>query len=158
VIILRKAYENTFKVIEAICIIFLAVMIMTMAYMVIMRYIFSNSPRWGDEIALFCMVWIGLLSSSIAMKEDLHIRIKLWDLVLSPKSMKILEIIVHIIVCIVLATLLIFGYKLFLMAGKTTLTGSGIPLKFLHLSVPVSAFFMLLGAIGRMCEIIGNKR
>lgn len=154
---IRKTYDNIFIIVETICIIFLGIMVMTMAYMVVMRYIFSNSPRWGDEIALFCMVWIGLLSSSIAMKEDLHIRIKLWDLVLSPRATKILELIVHIIVCVVLTALLVYGYKLVLIAGKTTLTGSGIPLKYLHLSVPVSAFFMLLGAIGRIGEIIGDK-
>lgn len=154
---LRKAYDGVFKIIEIICIIFVVIMIATMAYMVVMRYIFKNSPQWGDELALFCMVWIGLLSSSIAMKEDRHIRIQLWNLVLPPKIMKVLEVIVHLIVCCVLLALVKYGYALFLLAGKTALTGSGLPMKYLYMSVPVSAFFMLLGAMGRIGEIIGNE-
>ena len=155
---LRKIYDRLFKIIEIICIVFVLAMIGVVTYMVVMRYIFNNSPRWGDEIALFCMLWIGLLSAAIAMKENRHIRITLWEKVLSTQKMKVLEVVVHIIVSIILVFLMKYGYDMVKLSGGTVMTGSGIPLKYLYYAVPVSAFFILIATIGRIGEIIGHKR
>ncbi len=154
---IRKVYNGFFKSINAISITLVITMICVVAYMVVMRYVFSNSPRWGDEVALLCMVWIAFFSATTAMKEDLHIRIKLWDLVLPPKVMKVLEVIVHIIVCVVLLVLIKYSISLVELTGKNVLPGSRLPMKLMYIVEPITGVFMLIAAIGRIGEIIGSK-
>jgi TRAP-type C4-dicarboxylate transport system permease small subunit len=153
---IRRAYDGIFKIINAISITLIIAMVGIVSYMVVMRYIFKNSPRWGDELALLCMVWIAFFSACTAMKEDLHIRIKLWDLVLPPKVMKVLEIIVHIIVCLVLLVLIRYGSALVVLSGNNLLPGSRLPMSLMYIVEPVAGFFMLVAAIGRIGEIIGS--
>lgn len=153
---IRRVYDGIFKIINAISITLVIAMVGIVSYMVVMRYIFKNSPRWGDELALLCMVWIAFFSACTAMKEDLHIRIKLWDLVLPPKVMKVLEIIVHIIVCLVLLVLIRYGSSLVVLSQNNLLPGSRLPMSLMYIVEPIAGFFMLVAAIGRMCEIIGS--
>jgi TRAP-type C4-dicarboxylate transport system permease small subunit len=153
---LRKAYDKLFKIINAISITLVIAMVSIVSYMVVMRYIFSNSPRWGDELALLCMIWIAFFSASTAMKEDLHIRIKLWDLVLPPKAMKVLEVIVHLIVCAVLLVLIKYGVDLVELSASNVLPGSRLPMMLLYIVEPITGVFMIIAAIGRIGEIIGS--
>lgn len=153
---IRKAYEGIFKIINAISITLIIAMIGIVSYMVVMRYVFKNSPRWGDELALLCMIWIAFFSAATAMKNDVHIRIKLWDLVLPPKAMKVLEVIVHIIVCVVVLVLIKYGFALVKLSGSNLLPGSRLPMSLMYITEPLTGIFMIIAAIGRIGEIIGS--
>ena len=153
---IRKVYDGFFNLIENICVVFLAGMVIICAYSVFMRYVMKAAPRWGDEMALFCMVWYGLLSAAVALKEDRHIRIRLWENWLSPKANKILEVIIHVVVLAVLLWFFKWAVALTSLAGATVMTGSQLPMKYLYVAEPVAVFCMIFAAIGRIGEICGN--
>ncbi|MEA4932600.1 MAG: TRAP transporter small permease [Lawsonibacter sp.] len=154
---IRKLYDGLFKIVEFASAIFLAGMVVICFYSVVMRYVFHAAPRWGDEMALFCMIWYGLLSASLALKENRHIRIGIWDSLLPQKASRVLLIIVHLIVLVVVIILLRYSALLTHLAGRTRMTGSGYPLSLEYAALPVSAVFMLIATIGRLGEIIGRK-
>lgn len=154
---IRKLYDGLFKIVEILSAIFLAGMVIICGYSVFMRYVLRAAPRWGDEMALFCMIWYSLLSASLALKEDRHIRIGLWDNLLPPKIAKALQVLVHMIVFTVVVILLRYSSLLTQLASRTRMTGSGLPLSWEYIALPVSAVFMLIAAIGRIGEIIGRK-
>lgn len=136
---------------------FQGAMVLILAYGVFMRHVINNSPRWTDEISLFCMIWFSLLGAAVALKENRHIRIQFWDSFLPPKVMKILELFVHIIVFLFLIWFLTQAIALTRLTGNTKLTGSGIPMKFLYMSEPLAVVCMIIAAAGRVGEIIGSK-
>lgn len=153
----RKLYDGLFKLVEIVSALFLAGMVVICGYSVFMRYVMQAAPRWGDEMALFCMIWYSLLSASLALKENRHIRISIWDTLLPPKASQILQVIVHVIVVVVVLMLFRYSGLLTQLAGRTRMTGSGLPLSWEYVALPVSAIFMLIAAIGRIGEIIGRK-
>ena len=58
-----------------ICVIIFAVMVFAVSYGVIGRYIpFIKNPRWTQELAILCMVWLCFLGSGYGIKEGLHVR------------------------------------------------------------------------------------
>ena len=58
-----------------ICVIIFAVMVFAVSYGVIGRYIpFIKNPRWTQELAILCMVWLCFLGSGYGIKEGLQIR------------------------------------------------------------------------------------
>lgn len=134
--IIAKIYDIIFKIVEAVAVIFMAGMVIVAVYSVAMRYVFHNAPRWGDEIALLCMVWFGFLSAAIALKEDRHIRINFWNMFLPPKAFKVLEIIVHVVGLIALCVFLKYSLQLVSLAGMTKMTGSRLPLSYLYAAEP----------------------
>ena len=60
-------------VVEYICKFMLVVQLVVVSGVVIGRYVFSVTPAWGEEMALFAMVWFGLLSASIGVRDDTHL-------------------------------------------------------------------------------------
>ncbi len=154
---IRQTYAAFFSIVDALSIFFAIGMVIIMVYNVFMRYVMQNTPRWGDEMSLFCMIWFGLLSASIAMKDDRHIRVRFWNDILPPKGVKVLELILHLLACVVLIVLCREGMALMKLAGATRMSGSGWPLWTLYISLPISSVCMIIGAVGRSCEIIGRK-
>lgn len=154
---LRKIYGRFFVAVEYLCVFFQGAMVCILAYGVFMRYVLNNSPRWTDEISIFCMIWFSLVGAAVALKENRHIRIQFWEAFLPPKVMKILELVVHMIVLVFLCWFLTQAISLTRLTGATRLTGSGIPLKFEYMAEPVAVVLMIIAAIGRIGEIIGGK-
>ena len=154
---IKKLYDLFFEIVKYVCVAIMVAMVCIVAYCVFMRYVMNSTPRWGDEMAIFCMIWFCLLSASWAFKENRHIRIGFWETILSHKAYVVLEIIVHVLAVIIFAVLLHYAMQMITLVGKTKLSGSGLPIKYLYLSEPVAAFCMLVAGIGRVVEIIGRK-
>ncbi len=153
----QKVYDFIFKIVEGIAIIFMWGMVCIVAYSVFMRYVMQNAPRWGDELALLCMVWFGFLSAAVALKEDRHIRINFWGMFLSKKMHKGLELIVHIIGLIALLVFFKYSVHLVELAGMTKMTGSRLPLSYLYMAEPVGIAFLIVAMVGRIGDIIANR-
>ena len=55
-----------------ICVLLFSVMVFSVSYGVIGRYIpFIRNPRWTQELAILCMVWLCFVSAGDAIKNGL---------------------------------------------------------------------------------------
>lgn len=153
---LKKIYDIIFNIVEAAAVIFMSGMVIVAVYSVFMRYVMNSAPRWGDEIALLCMVWFGFLSAAVALKEDRHIRINFWNLFLPPKVHKILEIVVHLIGLVTACVFFKYSLRLVSLAGMTRMTGSRLPLTYLYVSEPIGIGLIVAALAGRIIDIILN--
>ncbi|RGZ00647.1 TRAP transporter small permease [Clostridium sp. AM58-1XD] len=154
---IQKIYDIIFKLVEGVAVVFMWGMVCIVAYSVFMRYVLHNAPRWGDELALLCMVWFGFLSAAVALKEDRHIRINFWGMFLSKKMHKGLELIVHGIGLVALLVFFKYSVHLVGLAGMTKMTGSRLPLSYLYMAEPVGIGMLIVAMIGRIGDIIANR-
>ena len=154
---IAKIYDILFKIVEAFAVIFMTGMVVVAVYSVFMRYVMHNAPRWGDEIALLCMVWFGFLSASVALKENRHIRIDFWGNYLPKKIYKGLELVTHTIGLVTLCVFLKHSVFLVQLAGMTKMTGSRLPLTFLYAAEPIGIALIAVAMVGRIGEIIAGK-
>ena len=51
-------------------VLFLLIMLGTVALQVIARYIFFSPPAWTEELARYCMVWAGFLGATVSFYKD----------------------------------------------------------------------------------------
>ena len=154
---LRKLYDGFFNVVKYLCAAIMLVMVGIVIYSVFMRYVMNDTPRWGDEMALFCMIWFCLLSASWAFKENRHIRIEFWASILPPRIYWVMELIVHLLALAVFVVLTHYSLKMLTVIGNSKMTGSGLPMAALYAAEPVSIFCMAVAAVGRIGEILGRK-
>ena len=72
---IKPVYDWTYKVFMFICKILLIADIIVTIYMVIGRYItFIDAPVWGEQIVLTLMVYMTVLSATLAIRRNAHIR------------------------------------------------------------------------------------
>lgn len=64
---------------------------------VIMRYVFNNALYWGDEVAMYLIIWAGLIGWSTAADDKRHIKVDLlWGFL--PKRAKwVIEIFANMV-------------------------------------------------------------
>ena len=118
---LKKIEDFIYKVGEQLCIVFLLLMVIIVCITVFGRFVLNNTPAWGDETAIACMVWFGLVSSALAERDNSHIRVSVLDNIYPKKLVRIFHLITYIlklffagIICWNSIRLVIFNRKVFM--------------------------------------------
>lgn len=65
----RAADRLTRRAIEWLACSLLALTVAFTAYTVVMRYLFSAPPFWGDTISLFCNIWLVFIAYALAVRD-----------------------------------------------------------------------------------------
>ena len=109
---IRPVYNWTYKIVMFICKILLIVDILVTSMAVAGRYIpFIPDPAWSEQVVLTCMVYMAVLSATLAIHTNSHIRMTVFDQYLPPKVVKTLDVVADIAVMVLGAILLIKGIE-----------------------------------------------
>jgi TRAP-type C4-dicarboxylate transport system permease small subunit len=155
--VFKKFTKKVYKFVEAVSVLFVAGMAGTICYVVFMRYVMNKAPRWGEEVALECMVWFALLSSSLAIWDDRHIRVTAWDMVFPKKILRILDLTAHLFLFVIIVLMFYYSIPLLKIVAPSKMSGTGISYVYMYGALPVSSIFMLLATIERLGEIVDDK-
>ena len=109
---IKPVYDITYKIVMFICKILLIADIIVTIYMVIGRYItFIDPPVWGEQIVLTLMVYMTVLSATLAIRRNAHIRMTALDKYLPKNLVKSLDLLADIAVTALGVILLVYGLK-----------------------------------------------
>lgn len=143
----------------------MAIMTILVFVQVVMRYVFSNSLSWSEELARFIFLWLSWIGASYAVKERSHFRVEMFaDLLkgLPRRSFEYFVLIVWFVFSFVLTWL---GTKLVLFLYDTGQTSAAmdIPMTIPYASVPVGCALMCVRLLVEMYKIykgepVGSER
>ncbi|MBR1672211.1 MAG: TRAP transporter small permease [Fretibacterium sp.] len=109
---LRPIYDWTDKIIMCICKLLLIgdIAITTMA--VTGRYVsFVPDPAWSEQIVLTLMVYMAVLSATLAIRRRAHIRMTAFDSYLPPRLVNVLDLLSDAAVLGLGIVMLVYGIK-----------------------------------------------
>lgn len=135
---IKPAYDVTYKVVLFICKLLLIADILITSYAVagrlLHKYIpFLTDPAWTEEIVLTLMSYMAVLSAALSIRRGAHIRMTAFDRYLSPKLLKVLDLLADVAVLALGVIMLVVGWQY-----ATTLGGRGT-----YVSLPkLSRFWM----------------
>lgn len=152
-----KFFDTVHFLFMSFCKLCFIAMVLITSYVVFGRFVLNNSPVWGEPIVLMCMVYMSLISASLAIRSDTHIRMTIIDLIVP-------ENVVNF--CKGLAQVMIFGFSIFMiingwqfamLAGKNVITGVGIKSMWLYLSVPMAGVALALMEIECFIRFVARQ-
>ncbi len=109
---IRPLYDWTYKTLMFICKLLLVGDILITCWSVAGRYIpFITDPHWSEEIVLTLMVYMTVLSASLAIRKGAHIRMTAFDRYLPKKVVKVLDLIADIAVLVLGVYLVVYGFS-----------------------------------------------
>ena len=109
---IRPVYDWTYKIVMFICKLLLIADIIITSWSVAGRYIpFITDPHWSEEIVLTFMVYMAVLSATLAIRKRTHIRMTAFDKYLPQKVIAVLDLLADIAVLILGVVLLVQGAK-----------------------------------------------
>ena len=148
---IKPAYDVTYKVVLVICKVFLIADILITSYAVAGRLLhqwipFLTDPSWTEEVVLTLMSYMAVLSAALSIRRGAHIRMTAFDRYLSPKLLKVLDVIADVAVMALGVIMLVEGWKY-----CTTLGGRGTYISmpwlsrfWMYLPVPVAGIAMIV--------------
>ena len=108
----RPIYSWTYKIVMFICKILLIVDILVTSMAVAGRYIsFIPDPAWSEQVVLTCMVYMAVLSATLAIRTNSHIRMTVFDQYLPKNVVKTLDVVSDIAVMVLGYILLTKGIE-----------------------------------------------
>ena len=109
---LKPIYDWTYKILLFICKLLLIADILIASWAVAGRYIpFISDPHWSEEIVLTLMVYMAVLSATLAIRRRAHIRMTAFDRYLPKKVLTASDLLADIAVMALGVVLVIYGIK-----------------------------------------------
>ena len=143
-----KGYGKFLDGIEKIEKLFLAVtvaiMIIVITYQVILRYVFSASNAWSEELARYLFIYDVMVAAAIATRRNSHLQVDAFIGILKPRTKAIYTVIATIVGIVFLVFLFCYSVVLCQAAAVNVSAGLKIPLK-IPMSVPYAC--MPIGAV-----------
>jgi len=109
---IRPLYDWTYKIIMFICKLLLIGDILITSWAVAGRYIpFITDPHWSEEVVLTFMVYMAVLSATLAIRKGAHIRMTAFDTYLPKKVLTVSDILADLAVMILGIILVVYGIR-----------------------------------------------
>ena len=144
---MAKFFNALRNIILETCNIFLIVQVIVIVIGVIGRKIFNKSPGWSEPVALLSMVWFCLLSATLVIKDDRHIRVTVIDYFIPERVKKYVDIFNDIVITAFALFMVIEGVKLTQLSALSIIAGLNIKSSWLFAAVPVAGAAFLIALI-----------
>ena len=146
-----KAYTKFLDLIEkvqrAVLAVSVPVMVFIMLYQVVLRYVFSNSNSWSEELTRYLFIFNVMIASAIAVRRNSHLQIDILINLFSPKVKAIFTIVATIAGIVFLGLLFKYCLDLCVQAARNISPGVGISMSIPYAAMPIGIVFMILTSI-----------
>lgn len=110
---------------------------------------------WTSDMGTFMLAWSTFLGGDIAFREGRLANLDILLKRLPVKAQKTVAVIVYTIIAAFLVCLIYFGISLTYTSRFRTFNGvQGFSYSWVTLCIPVTAFFMLVTAVGRLAKLL----
>lgn len=151
---LKKVLDSVFVWVLKLAMALLVAMVLLVFLNVVMRYGFNSGIFWSEEISLVIVIWFTFIAMALGVKESLHINVDILPKKLPKAFFITLECMRDILVILIGAIMIYYGWKLTLNGAKSTLPATNIPNSINYLVLPIAGVFIVLYAIIHLYEDI----
>ena len=124
----------------------MALLVIVVTWQVLTRYLLGEASSYTEEIARYLLIWIGLLGSAFAYKQNMHLAFDLFINKATGIRKFWMDIIIHLLVALFSALVLVLGggYLVQLTWELNQLSASlQIPLAYIYIALPLSGVIIV---------------
>ena len=158
---LNKVADIIDEISSVICVFCLTLQIGTIFVLVVGRYFFKMVPQGTEELCLLCMVWIALISITLCIRDDSHMKMDLIDMFVSERAVDYIRVLDGIILVVFSAMMVKYGIVLWKLKWGSHMTGLPMSGAWFYAVLPLSGvllcFSSVLFVLNTVCKLIDNK-
>lgn len=132
----------------------LAVVVISVAWGVITRYILPQPATWTTELSSIAFAWVVFFGGSAAMRRGLHIGIPLAIDLLPPPARKIVSILASALVAIFLGYVVYLAWVLASQSGNRPSPVLRISFFYVYAGVALALFITFVHAVIQFARVI----
>ena len=142
------------RVVDALVVVLLAVIIFAVFYQVVLRYVVSRPPRWTEELARYCLVWMVLLGSSVCIRKGKHFNVDAVTGFMSNKAVFVLAIVLNLLIGMFLVYVIQYGIPVTIRGLGAVSPAMQIRMALVYAGIPIAGVAMLMETIILLVELV----
>lgn len=111
---------------------------------VVMRYVFSTSFLWGEELSLFAFIWTVFLGAAVGVRRHIHLGFDFLPDMLTGRWAVAQRLVINLSILIVALLLLVEGWNFSVLSIQRLSPALGISLFVPTLMIPISGALMTI--------------
>ena len=109
--VVKKALDALENVVMAAAVLALGVIVLTVVWQVLARYVTSQSTAWAPELAQTAFVWAALLAIPLGTRSGRHMLVDIWR-GRSETVQKVMFTLASVAVMLICLTLVVYGIEM----------------------------------------------
>jgi len=136
---MTRFLDSYYRLLKVVMTLLMGLMILPVLLQIVSRYT-GAIPRyiWTEEIARFCFVWIIMLGSMIAVRDDAHFDVDLLPAPETPRQSGLCKLIVHLGMTVLAVMFAWYGYDFAKFGWMQNSEMSGINMLSIYISFPLA--------------------
>lgn len=160
--IVRVGLDTYFRLLKVALTSLMLLMVVPVVLQILSRYS-GLIPRyiWTEEVARFCFVWIVMIGSMIAVREESHFKVDLLPEPDTARQAGVNSLVVHVLMMMVAVVFTLYGYEFAQFGYRQTSEMSGINMLSIYVSFPLAgvtwAIFLWERILADVRQITGGS-
>jgi TRAP-type C4-dicarboxylate transport system permease small subunit len=121
----------------------LIVMTAIIGWQVFARYVMNASPAWAEQAALLLMIWYVLFAAAAGVREGFHIRISVFETLLTPRAQAIVRSAGFLLVGLFGLAMVVWGAELTVATWQHDIPTLGLPRGVAYLPIPLAGVLIV---------------
>lgn len=142
-----RMLEKLYKVMIWLSLLIIVALIIVVSTNVISRYFFHKSFAWSDEVSIFLLAWVSMISIAVGVELKLHISLSFLVDKFPENLQKYIRYMGIILTFMFGLVFLFYGFWIVKSGWKATLPATKLPSSTGYLFVPVSGAMIILSTI-----------
>lgn len=149
------AMDSVDRGLRRVSLVLLGLLVGVVVLNVIMRYVFSESLLWANELSRYLMVWFALLMTAALVNSDDHLNVGIVYDRFSKTTQYRIQIAMMVLYIALGQVWVEFGTQYTLSAGmNATMPALGFQMLWVYLVIPISGALVVLFALARLVRLV----
>ncbi|MGL5348174.1 MAG: TRAP transporter small permease [Cetobacterium sp.] len=155
---MNKIRDCINKFIFVIGAVLLTIIVLTVSWQVVSRYVFNSPSIFTDELARFLLMWIGMLGTTYSFGAKAHLSMDYLHTFLHPSKVKTIKIILPIFSIIFMGFVMVWGGTLLtLNTMKQFSPVLHLPMGLVYSILPMTGVINIFYFIGYIMDEIKSE-
>lgn len=148
-----------YRTLQFLLTVLMAILIVPVVLQIVSRFT-DLIPRyiWTEEVARFCFIWIIMLGSMLAVRDDSHFDLEVLPAPKTPHGRAFARLIRHGAMLLVALTFVWFGYEFALFGFEQESELSGLNMLAIHIAWPLAGAVYVLFLGEKIFQDLGIHR
>ncbi len=124
-------------------------MVLTIFAATCVRYLSNSSITWAEELARYCMVWIGFVGASLGIKRNAHIGVAAFVSLLPNGARPYFDLLRAVVIILFNVLVAFFAYQIISsqIATEQVSPALRIPIWVAYAAIPVGMILMTIRCV-----------
>jgi TRAP-type C4-dicarboxylate transport system permease small subunit len=145
------------RLIESLVVLIAGIIVAIVTAEVTLRYLFSHSMIFTEELSRYLMVWIVFLGSALAIRDGSHIHIQILVKRLSARMQQIVKLAAYALIIAFLVFITVEGLKILPRQLQQMCITIDISLFYFYLAIPVGSILMIIFLLPIIRQTLAGK-